>query len=269
MENVNLASKPKKKVKKYLLFVLLALIVLGVISHFMWKSSGTGQWEEAFEGDGIKVWTKKVPGNPFLLAKGTTRIKSNLAGIMKFMRDPASCDDVGCYASRILDVKESNYPSLVYYTFRYDLFFPFKPREFVCKSEFTQDPNTKAMFVTFEIDATKMPPDPENCCVRPTYMYNTWRFTPVGNGEVEVEFNYDAGDMGGALPYALTNLGVVPLYQDTFNLLKINVAKEKYQVAKVDYVLEVGQDAPQPEAAPTAEAAAVPVEAGTAPADGT
>lgn len=242
MENVISSSKKVSKAKIFII-VLIAFVAIGVVSHYGWKGAGSGQWELAYDEDGMKVWTKKDPGEVLLKAKGTVRINAKLSPIMKFMRDPASCDDVGCYDSRIVD--DSRGPELLYYTFKYDVFFPFKPRVFMVKSEFTQDPITKEMNIGYvsasdEKILSMMPANDADCCVRVDDMKNHWKFTPVGNGDVEVEFLYDTG-MGGNMPYAMLNLGVVPVYTDTFLKLRETMSQERYRIAKVDYVQEVDE----------------------------
>ncbi|TQV86005.1 hypothetical protein [Aliikangiella coralliicola] len=233
MENNNTINKPKKLVRKFLLYGLLSIIVILFISHWVWKSSGTGEWEFVHEIDGVVVHSMKEPGSVIMKYKVNGKFKSSLSGIMKLMRDPDSCEDVGCNESYIID--KEDYPRFVHYTFRYDMPDPFLPREFVVLSEFHQDPESKEIYVDYKAAVDKLPPN--DCCVRVTHMHNIWKFKPLGNGEVEVEFIMD-NHPGGMLPYFLVNAE----FTDTMHLeipaLQEILDKKEYQAAKVDYVME-------------------------------
>jgi len=233
MENNSSITKPKKTVRKFLLYGLLSITVILFISHWVWKSSGSSEWEFIREVDGVIVYSMKTPGSLIKKYKVTGRFKSTLSGIMKLMRDPDSCNDVGCNESYIIDKKD--YPRFVHYTFRYDMPEPFKPREFVVLSEFHQDPESKEIYVDYNAAVDKLPPN--ECCVRVTHMHNIWKFKPLGNGEVEVEFIMD-NHPGGMMPYFLVNAE----FTDTMHLeipaLQEILYKEEYKNAKVDYVKE-------------------------------
>src|SRR5258706_169513 len=66
--------------------------------------------------------------------------------------------------------------------------------------KFSQDPRSKVLIADFLTLPGLVPLDP--CCVRVTNMHNTWRFTPLGDGQIQVEWvaNYDPG-----IPYWMFN----------------------------------------------------------------
>lgn len=234
MKKTDSKTKSKKsKFKKILLYGSLSLIVILVISHFIWKSSGSGQWELKKDKDGVKVYCLKSSGSTLIKCKSIGQIPYHtLAGIVKLMRDPDVCEDVGCYDSYII---ESPGPELIYYTFKMDFFFPLKAREYVVKSEYYQNPETKEILVNFIAAPDKLPPN--DCCVRVLHMKNTWRFTPLDNGMAEVEFVFDE-DEGGNFPYFLANLFAPILASAAITELPELLQKEKFLNAKLDYVEE-------------------------------
>lgn len=224
----------KNKIKKIFLIMTFILIAGLFLSHLMWKFSGTNEWEFEREVDGVKVYSLKAPGSVLMKFKVTGRFQSSLAGIMKLMRDPNSCADVGCVDSYIID--KIDYPRLVSYTFRYPMPSPFEVREFVVLSEFKQDPQTKEIFVDYTAAPDLLPPS--DCCIRVTHMNNQWRFTPLDNGEVAVEFIMD-NDPGGMMPYFFLNTEFLEsMHREIPDLQKV-LNKEQYQNAVVEYVLSV------------------------------
>ena len=229
METINSITQPKKKVKKFLLFGILSLIVILFLSHWIWKSSGSNQWELERDEKGVKIYTLKSPGSSLIKVKAIRRVQSKLAGLVKLMADPDSCDDVGCYESKLIERIDS---LSGYFTFRIDLPFPFDTREFVTIVLFSQTPQSKKYEVNIIAAPNKIPRN--ECCVRVTHMHNIWRFTPLENGEFEVEYILDF-DAGGSMPYFLANLAPDEVYTFFLNLQEI-LNKEKFQNAKLDYV---------------------------------
>lgn len=224
------------KVMRFLAYTVIGALVISVALHFNWKYSGSGEWEFVHEIDKVRVYSQKEPGEVLKRFKVIGRFQSKLAGIVKLMRDPEACADVGCVESYIIETKD--YPRFVYYTFRYNLPEPFQPRDFVVLSEFYQNEDTKEIYVDYSAALDKLPET--DCCVRVTHMKNIWRFTPLENGEVEVEFIMD-NHPGGFIPYFLAN----PEMQSSMHLeipeLQKVLNKEKYRNAVVDYVQEVEQ----------------------------
>lgn len=221
-----------RKFGRILLIVFLALGVIAVIAHIEWKQSGNGQWVLAKQVNGTSIYTLKAPNTAMLKLKVTGKYHSKLSSMIKLMRDPHAGNDVGVYDSYIID---SISPALIYYSFKQNLFFPYKPREYVVKSEFSQDPATKAVFTNFVSAPDKLPEN--DCCFRVKRMNNVWKFTPQPNGDLAYEFTFDADDPGGNFPYFLANLVMPIMIVDVFNNKMPDILKQdKYVNAQVDYV---------------------------------
>lgn len=241
MNQVNVVERPQKRLQKVFIrvaFTFAAIAVLSTIAHFIWKSAGANQWKLEKDVDGVKVYSLKTPGETVKKYKVVGRFQSRLSPIMKVMRDPGACDDVGCYESYIIETIE--YPRYVYYTFRYPMPSPFKPREYVVLSEFHQDPKSKEIYVDYKAATHKL--EPNDCCVRVTHMHNKWRFIPLENGEVEVQLIMDH-DPGGLLPYFLTNMMMSSEIHLNIPDLQAVLNKDEYKNAVVDYVQEVDSEA--------------------------
>lgn len=239
MENIEHKPKVrslKKKIGIFFGYLLLTILVVACVAHFVWKYSGSNKWEYDREIDGVKVYSMKTPGEVFTKFKLEGVFHTKLAGLVKLMRDPNTCDDVGCTNSYVIETKD--FPKFVTYTFRYPMPSPFKPREFVVVSEFTQHPDTKEIYVDYKSVNDKLPPN--DCCVRVPRMNNSWRFKPIDEDTVSLEYIYD-NPPGGMAPYFLINAGLSSTLYQTIGELQVVLNTEKYKSATVDYVKEVEQ----------------------------
>jgi hypothetical protein len=107
--------------------------------------------------------------------------------------------------------------------------FPLSPREWLFRTQFSEDPKSGA--VLMEVKAL---PDllPRNkCCYRVEVLNNRWLLTPRENGEVEVEFEMHTDE---GLPYFLVNPIKPRMSYKLFEDLPRQFAKKKYQDAKPD-----------------------------------
>jgi hypothetical protein len=188
-----------KVVKVFSIGIALVLMAL-LVAHFVWKYSGSGEWKLELEKNGIKVYSMKRPGSTLIQVKGTTRVRTKLNNIVTAMMDssPESCKkyDSDCDAREVLEQDSTHF---VQY-FRLNVKPPFTPRDLVLKTQMSQDPRNKAVFVQVTALADRVPPNA--CCLRVKHMNNTWLYTPVENGEIEVQFT---GDYDFGIPYILFN----------------------------------------------------------------
>lgn len=186
------------------------ILVVGLLTaHVVWKRSGSGKWQMAIDKGGVQVYTMKSPGSTLKQFRAMTRAKTSLQHVVAVFTDSSlqHCNDWmhNCVVSSVVEPwnAEGHYWIAFY---RLDAGWPFSPRDFVVKLQFSQDPQSKTLFM----DVTDVPDliPPDKCCVR-VRMHNRWSWTPLKNGEVEVEVleNFDAG-----LPYLLHNAQANPLW---------------------------------------------------------
>lgn len=198
MEGVSSAgaapARKKGRIRRFLLRSLLVIVALAAVGHFAYKYSGSDEWHELPEKDGVKVYWQKPAGSTVVIYKGVTRFRASLTSITRFMQDPTTCDDVGCSDYVVLDTVS---PQVQYMSFVYN-YKPFSKRQFVVKVDVSQDPATKVVKVHYLSDADRIPPN--DCCIRVPHMNNLWTFKPAGNGEIEVEYIVDMYE-GGMIPY--------------------------------------------------------------------
>lgn len=227
--------RPKGRLKRFAVIGLLLIIGVPAVAHVVWKYSGSGEWQRLPEQGGIRAYSMKTPGSTVVKYKGVTRFQTTLTTITSFMQDPTTCDDVGCINPVVLDTVS---PQVQYMSFVYP-YGPFQAREFVVKVDVSQDPATKAVLVQYAGDPDRIALN--DCCVRVPHMNNSWRFKPLGNGEVEVEYVLDMYE-GGGIPYFVANwIHEKTVYRALAKVAKIVMSdkyRQKYRDVQLEFIHE-------------------------------
>jgi hypothetical protein len=194
MTNENTSTRPVllRKLIKIFIFLIAICIAVPVVAHYSWKYSGSNQWTLELEKNGIKVYSLKAPGSVVKEFKGVTQVNTTLSRIAAVMTSSttAGCRkfDPGCTAGEILEQWSAKDLSWVQY-YRTTFVPPYGPRDFVLKTQISQDSQSKAVTVHVTSLPGLLPPNA--CCFRVQHVNNTWRYTPLENGKIEVEFHAD------------------------------------------------------------------------------
>lgn len=234
-------TKPKKRFLKFLKIlgvVVLFLIVAGLIANWIWIRSGSNKWEQVVNRDGVVVHKLKVPGSFVVQLKATKRMKTTLEGLISTMQDvDATCTE-GCAEAKIVKRVDSPDKQIVYTYSIFDMPFPLTDREWVLENKFSYDPETKGVF--YKIDAVPYIVPERKGYVRITHFNNKWRFIPVKNGEVDVEWYIDMS-YGGYVANLFHNL-VIPniMPESLYEIEKISNDK-KYLNTKYDFIKEADE----------------------------
>jgi len=239
MKDENTIKKPRRVLRAILkgLSLTAAVIAVALITwHFVWTYSGSNTWVREFEKNGVTVYSLKTPGVALKQFKAVTRVKTTLTRATAAMAstDAEDCNEwaPGCTSEKAIQPWSSD---AMAYTHLFRLTFPspFSPREFLIHAHVTQDQPTKAVLVRFEAAPDALPRNP--CCVRVETLHNWWKFTPLGNGQVEVEALMNA-DQG--LPYPMVNHFVPFGLYSVCHDLQAFLDKPKWQNARFDRIQE-------------------------------
>jgi hypothetical protein len=225
-----------RRFAKILLRVSVSIVVLLFVAQLMWRFSGSNQWKLVLEKNGIKVYSLKAPGSDLLQFKAIGRIHSTLPGVIAWITDTSACKIQGCTES--YEISRAG-EQLRYYYFQYDL-APFGKRDYAISALLYQIPDTKQVVVTIAAVPDKVPP--RDGYVRVTNLNNKWRFTPLENGQIEVEIENNM-ELGGFMPTMLYNVKRPGAIYSMLTHLESWVAKDKYQSAKFSFI-EDGSSAP-------------------------
>ncbi|WP_028981299.1 hypothetical protein [Sporocytophaga myxococcoides] len=232
-------NKPKrfKKVLRISSIVILSITFISIIAHFVWLNTGSNQWKLVKEEDGIKIWSMKTPGNCLLKCRANFRVQCTMAGLVKIIEDTKSWSDIGMDSSKITVLDPITAPG--YYSafvgFKQDMPFPFADREIFTFMQRFQNSQSKKVEVNVMAAPNKIPPS--EGYIRIEHMHNNYSFTPLANGEIEVDFKNEF-DLGGSVPYVLKNIGAAPMLYQMMADLKRIMKMEKYKNAKVAYIKE-------------------------------
>jgi hypothetical protein len=235
MSNENSTTKARtwpKKVLKIIWIGCISLAALFFVVRLTWRFSGSNQWEFIGEQNGVKAYTLKEPGSDVKQVKGVMRLHSTMDQLVSLMQDPDICDDLGCTESRTLEWVDEQ---LQFDYFRLPLPFPLKTREFVVRTQYYRNPHNNEVILEVSAAPDKIPPNP--CCFRVTEMNNTMRFTPLGNGEVEMEYIVKQNE-GGFIPDLFVNLMRPNVMFYAMPRIREFVGRPKYQNAKFSFLAE-------------------------------
>jgi hypothetical protein len=237
MEAEKSTGKPRKRIRKMVLFGVLSLLVIFYVGDWIWYKSGSNEWKLARDRDGIKIWTLKTSGSRITKIKLRMQLKSKLASMIKLIEDPASGPDVGAKEVNMLEMKVSPAGDFsAYYECKIDLPFPFKDRQSVILILHSQDSISKKIEMNIFAAPNKLPPD--DSYVRPTHMHNIWYLTPLENGLIDIEY-YQDSDIGGSVPYFVNNVIAIEALFELFRKFQHFMDLEKFKDAKFHYVKEL------------------------------
>jgi hypothetical protein len=185
--------------------------------------------------DGVQVYAVKAPGSTLKHFRLVTHVKTSLNHVVAVFTDNSldHCKEwlPSCTSSKPLELWNSQG---LYTIIDYHMNLPlgFDPRQLILKYQFSQDPQTKALTIDVMAVPDMLPPD--NCCVRITHYHNRWRWTPLKNGEVEVEI---VEDFDPKLPYIMMNSRTNYLWK-FMSRVPLLLEKEQYSNESFNFILE-------------------------------
>jgi hypothetical protein len=224
-------------VGRVLLFGSALVIAILVAAHFAWKYSGSKEWKLEVDKNGVQVYSLKAPGSALKRFKAVRRVKTTLNRAVAEMisTDLDDCAEWMGTKCAIETIQPWNSQEMYHILlFRINYPSPFSPREFILKVQVSQDPQSKAVLVKYDSIPDMLPRN--ECCLRVENMHNSWRFTPLENGEVEAELQMN---MDEGLPYFLVNRFIPGSLYEGFSVLEKRYNREKWLHAKLDLVKEL------------------------------
>ncbi|MEA2490525.1 MAG: hypothetical protein QOH21_2317 [Acidobacteriota bacterium] len=228
----------KSRVRKVLRILGVGVVLVAValtIAHFAWKYSGSGQWEQVSDKDGIKVLVRKSPGSTLKDIRGVTRMNVRLMTAVAALAAEQSNEDCstwieGCLGQKtIVPYNRHKLTVTELITVKYPGLF--SPREFLVAMKVTQDAATKAVTIDYKAVPNLVPLN--SCCYRVPDMHNVWVFAPAKAGGLDVEYTMHL-DQG--IPYFMFNHVAPQIVHDLVRDLPQHHAK--YQNAKVENIQE-------------------------------
>jgi ribosome-associated toxin RatA of RatAB toxin-antitoxin module len=190
-------------------------------------------WELRKDDDGIKVFTRKVPGSEILEYKAESVMEGKLSEFVAVVKDVESYDELLGHAKNI-QLIESNDTFHIHYLVT-DLPWPVTDRDAVYSSTYRQNYDTKIVRVDIKLEQGYIEEKEEY--VRMKSVKGYWLFCPLDYRHVEVIQQIHA-EPGGSIPDWLINSFLVDTPLSDFKSLRERVKLEKYKGRKFDFLVD-------------------------------
>ncbi|RZU38382.1 polyketide cyclase/dehydrase/lipid transport protein [Fluviicoccus keumensis] len=202
-----------------------------IAACLMTAALADGGWELAREDASrqIRVFTRSQADSDYDEFRSEMLAPQSIDTVVAVLRDIPAWPE---WIARIRKVKllrhdgESNWVYVVY-----KLPYPFKDRDTVLQSVLQRE--AKGGVVTIRSQAVRTLPMPEQDSRR-VHLYelqSTWRLTPLPGGGTRIELS-GRGQPGGYLPSLIFNYNLADEPQQTLRLLRLMLARPKYQPRK-------------------------------------
>jgi hypothetical protein len=234
-------ERPRKlrKILKTTALVVLGVFIAYKLVTFGWTQSGSNEWKLASEENGIKIWTRKVPGDSLLRVKAEMRAKARVSSVLAILEETEVLDkSIGIDKVNVLERKDTPLLHMEYHHYVHNMPQPIGAREFILQTYYAQDPKTHQVELNVLAAPNKLPP--VSGLVRVNHLNNIWTMNPLPNGELDLTMTADV-DLGGNLPFFANN-AIMPFgIKELFKSIREMSAKDRYRNATMPRILELGQ----------------------------
>ena len=215
---------------KYLFLIICVAISFSLTSF---TSDDTG-WTLEKNENGISIFTRAYPNSNYKEFKAVMTVQSTLSCLVALKNDfenyPAwyhECPEA--HTIKVISPKEG------YYYITKKLPWPFDGRDMVIHYWTTQDLSDKSVTIKNVAEGKYQPENKD--WVRIYDLNGFWKFTPKGNGNIEVVYQLHA-EPNGSIPAWLANSTVVDTPFNTFMKMKEMIKQPKYANAKLPDIIE-------------------------------
>ena len=191
-------------------------------------------WTLRKEGNGIKVFTKKVENSEFNAFRAETVVDATLSTLMAVHADVEYVNEwlKDCSEAQLLTEFDPNGYAVYFKT---DSPWPVKDRDYTVKYTIEQDPADYTLTINFTAEVGLVPESDD--CVRITVLDGFWKMKPVATGGVNVIYQVST-DPGGGVPAWLANSFVIDQPFHSLTKLHERVKMKKYQGKSFEFVKE-------------------------------
>lgn len=190
--------------------------------------SNSYAWNLEHDKNGIQIYTKDIAGSDFKAFRGKTIINSDLINVIAHQVNIESMSEWLQDCSKSELISQLNGQEIYIYQ-RTSAPWPVSDRDYVLHMKITQDPEDYSVLITFEASSEFSKSDVD--CVQVTQLTGYWRFTPIEENKVLVEYE-TAADPAGQIPSWLANSFVVDQPLGTLKNIKKRVESKRYILPK-------------------------------------
>ena len=210
--------------------------IFSFIALLLFFSAGRGQegWKLKSDKDGIKTYSRKLADSKINAVKIESVFSVSLSQFVAVIQDVRSYDN-WIYNSKSTRIIKQVSPAEVYYYSEVIFPWPTTNRDFVSHVVIHQHPRTKVVSVDAN-NVTGYVPEIANI-VRITRSNAKWTITPLGGGQVKVEYILQV-DPGGDLPSWLINPFASKGVIETFKNLRTQLKKPEYVSVRLPFITD-------------------------------
>lgn len=181
---------------------IIMLISGWLIATPLWTAQAQN-WEPAGIDNGVKVFRKEIPGNPFVGFKGIKKIPLPMAQVGQLLLDQ-NTENRKQWVDRVQEFVFLEYsPRRAVFYSSYGLPWPISDRDYVIESELAFNDAKREMIVTLK--SVPHPEAPETVGVRAIIEHSRYRLKAISATETLAEVEI-LTDPRGNLPAWLVNL---------------------------------------------------------------
>lgn len=210
-------------------FLAVMSLVPGALS-----ATDAGDWRLERDAEGIRIYTRAVPGWSIREIRGLVRIPARLASVVAVIDDvPASPQLNPLVAQASIHQRASAAHYHVYSTV--EMPWPLADRDVLSEREIRQDAGTLVVTIRERAQPGLLPP--REGFVRIVQSHQQWTLTPLDGGAVQAEMRL-LSDPAGPIPAALVNALSVSTPFDTLARLREMAQRPPYRDAVRAYLRE-------------------------------
>lgn len=208
-------------------------LIIGLLLGFGgFKASAQSDWRYLTEKEGIKVYSRAVPGSKIKALKVDCTVYTTLSALVTLLLDvPAT--PLWVYHTKSCVLLRQVSPSELYYYSEVSLPWPLDNRDFVAHVKVTQDKGSRV--VTVNAPAIPGWVAAKKGIVRVNQSLGLWVLTPVGKNSVKVEYSLQV-DPGGVIPAWAVNLLSSQGPIESFIKMRQRLQQPAYRNAALDFI---------------------------------
>lgn len=214
-------------------FILSLICLFVFISDSYAQAKQEGWHLKKFES-GIAVYTRDAENSAYKELKSIVSLKTSLESVVALINDFESYSGWVYRCGKSTTLKKINETESVHYQ-NVVAPWPVDNRDFIVQLKLTQDPLSKVVTINSTCKPDYIPKVPGH--IRITEFRALWILTPNKDGTVEIKYQLLVNP-GGYVPAWLVNLAVIDGPFETMVNFKQWVMKDKYQNAKLSYILD-------------------------------
>ncbi|MCX4024610.1 START domain-containing protein [Endozoicomonas sp. SM1973] len=217
------------------------IITLAILLLTLANISRANKWQQVKNKEGVKVYTRAIPGSEIHEFKGVTTINTSLASLIGVLDDVSACPQWVYQCTQPTLIQSVSFNERFVYQVN-DFPFPSKNRDIILHAKLSQSPSTKAITIQLRAAPDFCHNNKKAICkqinksklIRIKKSKGFYLIEPLTKNKIQITWQHHA-EPGGDLPTWLVNnlITDTPFY--TLKKLAHIVQKNKYQTARLKY----------------------------------